>query len=97
MAARVPGRRPARLKRRGLDPEERELRRLQAKICDMTMRLELAEHLLEKGGSRRRVSVGLRCPYTDSIHWPSGASETAGKAAVFHACDGRDGWVTPGK
>jgi alkylhydroperoxidase family enzyme len=38
------------LKRRGLDPEERELRRLQAKIGDMTMRLELAEHLLEKRG-----------------------------------------------
>ena len=38
------------LKRRGLDPEERELRRLQAKIGDMTMRLELAEHLLEKKG-----------------------------------------------
>jgi transposase len=38
------------LKRRGLDPEERELRRLQAKVGDMTMRLELAEHLLEKRG-----------------------------------------------
>ena len=38
------------LERRGLDPEERELRRLQAKIGDMTMRLELAEHLLEKRG-----------------------------------------------
>jgi transposase len=38
------------LKCRGLDPEERELRRLQAKIGDMTMRLELAEHLLEKRG-----------------------------------------------
>jgi len=38
------------LKRRGLDPEERELRRLQAKIGDMTMRLELAEQLLEKRG-----------------------------------------------
>src|SRR6266850_5692912 len=38
------------LKRRGLDPEEREVRRLQAKIGDMTMRLELAEHLLEKKG-----------------------------------------------
>jgi transposase-like protein len=38
------------LKRRGLDPEERELRRLQAKIGDMTMRLELAEELLEKRG-----------------------------------------------
>jgi transposase len=38
------------IKRRGLDPEERELRRLQAKIGDMTMRLELAEHLLEKRG-----------------------------------------------
>ena len=38
------------LKRRGLDPEERELHRLQAKIGDMTMRLELAEHLLEKRG-----------------------------------------------
>ena len=38
------------LKRRGIDPEERELRRLQAKIGDMTMRLELAEHLLEKRG-----------------------------------------------
>ena len=38
------------LKRRGLDPEERELRRLQAKIGDMTMRLELAEPLLEQRG-----------------------------------------------
>jgi hypothetical protein len=38
------------LKRYGLDPEERELRRLQAKIGEMTMRLELAEHLLEKRG-----------------------------------------------
>lgn len=38
------------LKRRGMDPEEREIRRLQAKIGDMTMRLELAEHLLEKKG-----------------------------------------------
>jgi len=38
------------LKRRGLDPEEREVRRLQAKIGDMTMRLELAEPLLEKKG-----------------------------------------------
>lgn len=35
------------LKRRGMDPEEREVRRLQAKIGEMTMRLELAEHLLE--------------------------------------------------
>src|SRR4029450_4899734 len=41
---------PQGLKRRGVDPEERELRRLQAKIGDMTMRLELAEHLLEKRG-----------------------------------------------
>ena len=38
------------LKRRGLDPEERETRRLQAKIGEMTMRLELAEMLLEKRG-----------------------------------------------
>jgi transposase-like protein len=38
------------LKRHGLDPEERELRRLRAKIGDMTMRLELAEDLLEKRG-----------------------------------------------
>ena len=38
------------LKRRGMDPEEREVRRLQAKIGDMTMRLELAEYLLEKKG-----------------------------------------------
>lgn len=38
------------LKRRGLDPEERETRRLQAKVGDLTMRLELAEHLLEKKG-----------------------------------------------
>ena len=40
------------LKRRGLDPEEWELRRLQAKIGDMTTRLELAEHLLERPGHR---------------------------------------------
>lgn len=38
------------LKRRDLDPEQREVRRLQAKIGDMTMRLELAEALLEKRG-----------------------------------------------
>jgi len=38
------------LKRRGMDPEDREIRRLQAKIGDMTMRLELAENLLEKKG-----------------------------------------------
>jgi hypothetical protein len=38
------------LTRRGLDPGERELRRLQAKIGDMTMRRELVEHLLEKSG-----------------------------------------------
>ncbi len=38
------------LKRRGMDPEEREIRRLQAKIGEMTMRIELAEHLLEKRG-----------------------------------------------
>lgn len=30
------------LKRHGLDPEAREVRRLQAKIGEMTMRLELA-------------------------------------------------------
>src|SRR5215467_1854615 len=47
------------LKRRGLDPEERELRRPQTKIGDMTMRLALAEHLLEKRGWRR-TSGGLR-------------------------------------
>src|SRR5262249_36453072 len=38
------------LKRRGLDPEERELRRLQAKSGGMTMRLGLAERLLGKRG-----------------------------------------------
>ena len=38
------------LKRRGIDPEEREVRRLQATIGEMTMRVELAEHLLEKRG-----------------------------------------------
>ena len=38
------------LKRRELDPEERAVRRLQAKVGDLTMRLELAEHLLEKKG-----------------------------------------------
>ena len=40
------------LRRLGLDPEERERRRLQAKSGDMTMRLELAEHLLERKGLR---------------------------------------------
>ena len=49
MAPRVSGGRQQGLKKR-VDPEERELRRLQAKIGDMTMRLELAEHLLEKKG-----------------------------------------------
>ena len=41
------------LKRRGLDPEERELRRLQAKIGDMTMRLSRRRTCSKKGGSRR--------------------------------------------
>ena len=51
------------LKRRGLDPEERELRRLQAKIGDMTMRLELAETLVEK----RRVARG--CAEAAEMSW----------------------------
>ena len=38
------------LKRRGMDPEDREVRRLQAKIGEMTMKLELSEHLIEKKG-----------------------------------------------
>lgn len=38
------------LKRRGLDAEEREVRKLQAKIGEMTMRLELAEYMIEKKG-----------------------------------------------
>jgi transposase-like protein len=38
------------LKRRGVDPEDREVRKLQAKIGEMTMRLELAEYMIEKKG-----------------------------------------------
>src|SRR4029450_12176695 len=38
------------LKRRGLDPEERELRRVEAQIGGRGMRRELAKHLLEKRG-----------------------------------------------
>ena len=34
------------------DPEERELTLARAKIGELMMRLELAEHLIEKGGSR---------------------------------------------
>jgi len=38
------------LKRRGGDPEERALKETQAKVGELTMRLELAEMLLEKRG-----------------------------------------------
>lgn len=38
------------LKRRGGDPEERALMQTQAKVGELTMRLELAEMLLEKRG-----------------------------------------------
>ena len=38
------------LRRRGGDPEERALRQTQAKVGELTMRLELAEMLLEKRG-----------------------------------------------
>jgi transposase len=36
------------LKRKGGDPEERALKQTQAKVGELTMRLELAELLLEK-------------------------------------------------
>ena len=38
------------LKRRGGDPEERALKQTEAKVGELTMRLELAELLLEKRG-----------------------------------------------
>ena len=38
------------LRRRGRDPGERELTRTQAKLGELTMRLELARELLEKRG-----------------------------------------------
>lgn len=38
------------LKKRGGDPEERALKQTQAKIGELTMKLELAEMLLEKRG-----------------------------------------------
>ena len=38
------------LRRRGRDPGERELTRTQAKLGELTMRLELASELLEKRG-----------------------------------------------
>lgn len=38
------------LKRTGRDPTERELVRTRAKVGELAMKLELAEHLLEKRG-----------------------------------------------
>ncbi len=38
------------LKKRGGDPEERALKQTQAKVGELTMKLELAEMLLEKRG-----------------------------------------------
>ncbi len=38
------------LKKRGGDPDERALRHTQAKVGELTMKLELAEMLLEKRG-----------------------------------------------
>ncbi len=38
------------LKRTGRDPAQRELTRTRAKVGELAMRLELAEHLLEKRG-----------------------------------------------
>jgi len=40
------------LKRSGRDPTERELVRTRAKVGELAMKLELAEHLLEKRGYR---------------------------------------------
>ncbi len=39
-----------RLRKRGGDPDERALRHTQAKVGELTMKLELAEMLLEKRG-----------------------------------------------
>jgi len=40
------------LKKRGGDPEGRALKQTHAKVGELTMHLELAEMLLEKGGTR---------------------------------------------
>ena len=40
----------SRLKKRGGDPDERALRQTQAKVGELTMKLELTEMLLEKRG-----------------------------------------------
>jgi transposase-like protein len=52
------------LRRRGGDPEERLIKQTQAKVGELTMRLELAEMLLEKRGfgddlARLKMSRGL--------------------------------------
>jgi hypothetical protein len=50
------------LKKR-VDPEERELKRVQAKLGEVMMRLELAEGLLEKGyGTDRTTSWSRSTP-----------------------------------
>ena len=52
LEAYVPGERSARVKKTRSDPEERELTLARAKFGELMMRLELSEHLIEKGGSR---------------------------------------------
>lgn len=44
------------LRRRGGDPEERLLKQAQAKVGELTMKLELAELLLEKRGFRDELT-----------------------------------------
>lgn len=48
------------LKRRSRDPAERELIRTRAKLGEMTMRMELAEELLEKRGYGDELKKLLR-------------------------------------
>jgi hypothetical protein len=109
VAPRVSRRGQQGLKRRGLDPEERELRRLQAKIGDMTMRLELAEHLLEKRGvrggcaeaaemSRRRSSIlGKRYPLRTvcEVWYVPRSTVYAGRTAAADQVGGRSAGRRP--
>ena len=44
------------LRRRGGDPEERLIKQTQAKVGELTMKLELAELLLEKRGFRDELT-----------------------------------------
>lgn len=89
------------LKRHGLDPEAREVRRLQAKVEEMTMRLDLAEHLLEKrvrGGPAEAAEMSRRHSPATGKRYPLrvGCGRCRGRACTPRSPGVGHGWREAG-